>query len=138
MFARWTAHGLMALGLLGAACSTTPPPESLRASFVQQLAANRFVTNLQQTQDEVRFSAPGPEGRDSAAWRVHLDATEIAASDDPAHPFKGVVRSSWFADGQMVRARGSQSNLPLELTSNGLAQECWALWDGGAKRWTWE
>ena len=40
--------------------------------------------------------------------------------------------------GEKVEITGADSNLPIELTSNGLGQECWAFWDAGAKRWGWE
>ena len=36
-------------------------------------------------------------------------------------------QSSWYADGPRVEPSGRDSNLPLELTDNGLAQDCWAV-----------
>ena len=73
-----------------------------------------------------------------AKWRVRIDSTAIEANNDPANPYKGVVKSSWFADERPVTARGSQSNLPIELISNGLGQECWAFWKADSKAWSWE
>ena len=127
------------LVLFAAGCSSGEPDEAgLRDSFVAQLTANRFVKDVQRSGDELRFSAPGAEGEASASWRVHIDSAVVERSDNAANPYRGVVKSSWFANDRQVLPRGSSSNLPLELTSNGLAQECWALWDPAARRWGWE
>jgi hypothetical protein len=131
--------------VIAAACALSacgkPADSALRDSFAQQLAANRFVKDFQRSGDDLRFSGPGPDGKDRADWRVHIDTAVVEPNDDSrdtAHPYKGTVTSSWYADGQIVKPRGADSNLPIELTSNGLAQECWALWDTAAKRWSWE
>src|SRR5690349_6431220 len=78
---------------------------------------------------ELRFTGPGADGRASAAWRVRIESATVELNDDVSKPYRGVVKSSWYADGEQVHARGTDSNLPLELTSNGLAQDCWALWE---------
>jgi hypothetical protein len=122
---------------MGALSCGAPAASALRDSFVAQLSANRFISGLQRTGDEVTFSALDVRG-DPARWRVRIDAAEIVANDDPAHPYKGIVRSSWFVNDRAVTPSPAQSNLPLELTSNGLAQECWALWDDRAGQWSWE
>lgn len=133
--------GWLLVGLLAVACNreAEPPlPTTLKDSFAQQLTANKAVKNLVRDGDDLKFSGPGPEGADSASWRVHFEAIAIAGNDDPAKPYKGVVRSSWYADDRRVMPSGANANLPLELIANGLAQECWAFWDKGAGRWSWE
>jgi hypothetical protein len=128
---------MAAVGLL--ACGGGAPPSAgLRDSFLQQLAANRFITDVQTSAEEVRFRGPGVDGKERSEWRVHVDSADVEKADDTARPFKGVVRSSWYADGQLVRMGSTASNLPIELTSNGLAQECWAFWEASASRWSWE
>jgi hypothetical protein len=122
---------------MGATSCGAPAASALRDSFVAQLTANRFVSGLQRSGDEVTFSAPDVRG-DRARWRVRIDAVGIQTNDDRAHPYKGIVRSSWFVNDQPVTPSPARSNLPLELTANGLAQECWALWDDAAGQWSWE
>jgi hypothetical protein len=115
----------------------------LRESFAQQLAANRFIKDFQRNGEELTFSGPGAEGG-VAKWRVRIDSAVIepntlpSGEADPAHPYKGVVTSSWYSDNQLIQPRGRESHLPIELTDNGLAQICWALWDKAGKRWSWE
>ena len=125
-------------------CSRPPGEDGLRESFSQQLAANKFIKDFQKNGDDLTFSAPGAEGG-VAKWRVHIDSTSIEPTDNEpppfdkaAKPFKGQVKSSWYSDNQLVRPRGRESNLPIELMANGLAQECWAFWEKAEKRWSWE
>jgi hypothetical protein len=113
-----------------------PGVGGLRQSFAQQLMANKFVKDFQQSGDDLTFSGPGAQG-DVAKWRVHIDSAVITPTDDPAQPYKGAVKSSWYSGNQRISPRGRDSNLPIELTDNGLAQDCWALWDKAAKRWSW-
>jgi hypothetical protein len=120
-----------------AGCSSRPDAQDLRKSFAQQLAANRFVKDFQQNGDDLTFSGPGPEGT-PAQWRVHIDSAVVEPNTGPEQPYKGVVKSSWRANGRLYQPRGRDANLPLELTSNGLAQECWAVWDAATKKWGWE
>jgi hypothetical protein len=122
--------------ILAIACGK-PQVESLRDSFAQQMAANKFVKDVQHNGDEVTFSGPGADGG-TARWRIHIDEALIEPNDDPAQPFKGVVKSSWYSDDKPVRPSGSESNLPIELTSNGLAQDCYAFWDKATEKWSWE
>ena len=129
--------GLIAFAALGAACSGAPPEQGLRDSFAEQLAANRFVKEYQRNGDEMTFIGPGPEGG-TAKWRVHIDSGVIEPNDDAKMPYKGTIHSSWFADGQKIQPRAADSNLPYELTSNGLSQDPWAFWDPAAKKWGWE
>ena len=114
-----------------------PGVGSLRDSFAQQLAANRFIKDFQRNGDELKFSAPGAEGG-VAKWRVHLDSAAVEPTGDPAQPYKGTVKSSWYSGNQLIRPRGRDSNLPVELMANGLSQDCWAFWTPSAKRWSWE
>jgi hypothetical protein len=118
-------------------CGKQPGVESLVASFAQQLAANKFIRDFQQSGDDLRFTGPSVEGG-TIKWRVHIDSTVVEANSDPAMPYKGTVKSSWYAEDQLVHPSGRDSNLPLELTNNGLAQDCWALWDKAANKWGWE
>ena len=124
--------------ILAAATACGAPGErGLRDSFAEQLAANRFVNGFTRNGDELTFSGPGPEGG-GAKWRVQIEAAIVEAQDDEKQPYKGTVRSSWFADGLKIEPGGGQSNLPFELTSNGLSQDCWAFWDEAGRRWSWE
>ena len=132
---------LVVLGLGVVSCSRQPAPEGLRDSFAQQVSSNKFVQEFQRSGDDLRFTGPGPDGRDRAAWRVHIDNAVVEENKDTrdsAHPYKGTITSSWFADDKLVSPRGQDSNLPIELTSNGVAQDCWALWDKAAAKWSWE
>lgn len=111
--------------------------DGLRESFTQQLSANRFISDVKRSGEDVVFSGPGAEGG-VATWRVHIDSVAIEPGSAPGQPEKGVVKSSWYSDGKIIRPRGADSNLPIELTSTGLAQECWALWNTTAAKWSWE
>jgi hypothetical protein len=132
----WIVVAAVISGLSG--CSSKPGTESLHDSFVAQLRANPFVKNFERNGDEMRFTAPGANGEDTAKWRVHIDGAEVQENGDPERPFKGVVRSSWYSNEQRVMPRLRESNLPVGLTSNGLAQECWAMWEKANGRWSWE
>jgi hypothetical protein len=139
---RYHSAPLMSIGVVAAclacACSGKPGADSLRESFVNQLRANTFVRNYERTGDDLRFSGPGANGEDAVKWRIHIDSAAVEENADAAHPYRGIVKSSWFANEQRVLPRLRESNLPIQLTSNGLAQECWALWDKASARWSWE
>lgn len=128
---------LLVLLALTTACNSAPPADGLRDSFAEQLSANKFISDFQRSGDNITFKGPRPDGTPSI-WRVHIDAATVEAQKDEKQPFKGTVTSSWFVNGEKVEITGADSNLPIELTSNGLGQECWAFWDAGAKRWGWE
>jgi hypothetical protein len=128
---------LVAAAIVAAACSGKPSEQSLRDSFAQQLAANKFVKDFQRSGDDMTFSAPGAEGGVSK-WRVHIDAATIEDNNNQAQPYKGTIRSSWYSDGQLVKPGARDSNLPIELMSNGLSQEPWAFWESAANKWSWE
>ena len=89
--------------------------------------------------DDLFFTGPGAQGG-VAKWRVHIDRAVIEPNSDPGSPYRGVVNSSWYSNDQVIRpsSNGRFSNLPSELTANGLAQDCWALWDKAAGKWGWE
>jgi hypothetical protein len=127
---------ILVTALAIAACGK-PGPDTLRDSFAQQLGANRFIKDFQRSGDEMTFSGPGAEGG-VAKWRVHIDSAAIEPNEDAAQPYKGIVKSSWYSNDQLVRPRGRESNLPIELIDNGLGQECWAFWNKAANRWSWE
>jgi hypothetical protein len=131
------AYVLAIAGLTGAGCAK-PTVERLRESFAQQLAANPSVKDFQQSGEELTFLGPGDEG--TAKWRVHIDSADIETTEDTRTPYKGVIKSSWYANGRQVlpSSDGRRSNLPPQLIANGLAQECWALWDAKGRKWGWE
>lgn len=134
---RLTALLAGVLMLLVSACARPPATDGLRDSFATQLAANTFVSDFQHNGDNMTFKAPRPDG-EKAIWRVHITSAVVEKQDDAKQPYKGTVTSSWFVDGEEIAPKGSDSNLPIELTSNGLAQECWAFWDADRKQWSWE
>lgn len=134
-------HAAAVIAALATAACGTPDVESLRESFVRQVASNRFIRDFQRNGDDLFFSGPGAEGG-VAKWRVHIDSAVIEPNDDQsnntAQPYKGTVKSSWYSDDQLVRPSGGDSNLPIEFLDNGISQDCWAFWEEAAKRWDWE
>jgi hypothetical protein len=129
---------VVAAAAVMAACSSKPSVDALRDSFAQQLQANKFVSDFQRNGDDFRFSGPGANGEDKAIWRVHIDMAAVEDNSDAGKPFRGVVKSSWYSNDQLVTPRGRDSNLPVPLTSGGLAQDCWALWNPATSKWEWE
>lgn len=128
---------LLAALLFAAACSNAPHENDLRDSFARQLAGNKFIAEFQRSGDDMTFRGPRPDGTTST-WRVHIDETAVEPQSNERQPFKGTVRSSWYVNGEKIAITGRDSNLPIELTSNGLSQECWAFWEANARRWSWE
>jgi len=126
---------LVSAAVVVAACG--PPVSDLRDSFAQQLSANKFIKDFHRSGDDLTFTGPGADGG-VAKWRVHIDSALVEQNNDPAQPYKGTVKSSWFSDDKPVLPRGRDSHLPIELIANGLGQECWALWLQAEKRWSWE
>lgn len=119
------------------ACGGQPSVASLRDSFAQQVASNRFIRDFQRDGDDLLFS--GPDGAGGLAkWRIHIDAAFVAPYPDEKQPYKGTLNSSWYANDQVIRPRGRDSNLPIELLDKGVSQDCWAFWDPETKRWDWE
>lgn len=136
MHTRLAFLAVLFVALLTGACGK-PGADSLKDSFAAQLGANRFVKGFEREGDTLLFTGPGGDTGE-VRWRVHIDSTSIEPNDDPANPYKGVVKSSWFANERIVKSRGRESNLPIELISNGLGQECWAFWRADSKSWSWE
>jgi len=132
----WAAIAMVAIAAAG--CSSAPPESGLRDSFANQVAANKFIKDFQRNGDELTFSGPGAEGG-TAKWRVHIDAAVVEPfKDDPAMPYKGTIKSTWFSNGKEVKSRGRESNLPVELLANGVAnEECWAMWKKAESKWDW-
>jgi hypothetical protein len=126
----------MAAAVSVAACGR-PTADGLRDSFAQQVQANRFVKDFQRNGDELLFSAPDGAGN-PAKWRIHIDSSVVEDNPDEARPYKGTVKSSWFANGEAITPMGRESNLPVELLDNGISQDCWALWEKSTERWGWE
>ena len=119
------------------ACRGASREQALRDSFLQQVGSSPGVSHLDRTGDEVAFTARYGEKLD-AAWRVKIDSSSIEFEADGKTPTKGGVKSTWSADGQPIQPRGSQSDLPLAFLDNGVAQQCWAIWDGKAGKWSWK
>ena len=122
--------------LMTSACGK-PSVSDLRDSFAQQLAANKYIKDFNRAGDDLTFTGPGADGS-VAKWRVHIDSAVIEPIDDAVKPYKGTVKSSWYADGYNVKPDYRESNLPLELIATGLAQDCWAAWNKDTKKWEWE
>jgi hypothetical protein len=133
--------GFSALPLF--ACGAAPE-QQLKDSFVQQIASSGIVHDLQQKDDDVLFTAKyglftAKYGeRPDAKWRVHVDSTSIEPDTDGTTPHKGVVKSSWSVNGEPIRPRGDQSDLPLAFLDKGIAQECWAFWDKSQHQSSWK
>jgi hypothetical protein len=126
--------GLSALAVV--ACRAAPE-QQLKDSFVQQIASSGIVRDFQQQGDEILFAAKYGERLD-AKWRVHVDSASLEPDRDGTTPYKGVVKSSWYVNGEQIRPRGDQSDLPLAFLDKGIAQECWAFWDKSTHQWSWK
>jgi hypothetical protein len=126
------------LAVVMAACGGSAPSESsLRDSFAQQVGSNKFIKDFQRNGDELTFSGPGADGG-TAKWRVQIESAVIEPTKDEKQPYKGTVKSAWYSDGRRVEPKGNRSNLPTELMSNGISQDCWAFWEKPSSRWSWE
>jgi hypothetical protein len=136
MMTRFLQVAAMVAVFAVAACGK-PTVDGLRDSFAEQVKANRFVKDFQRNGDELLFSAPDGAGS-PARWRVHIDSSVVEANRDETRPYKGTVKSSWFANDAAVTPKGRESNLPVELLDNGISQDCWALWEKSTKRWGWD
>jgi hypothetical protein len=137
-----TAAAAILLMVITAGCGK-PGVNDLRDSFAGQLAANKYVKDFQKNGDDLLFTGPGADGT-VIKWRVHIDSAVIepikdsGKSYDSEKPYKGTVKSSWYAGDYKVMPDRYESNLPLELISTGLAQDCWAAWNKTTKKWEWE
>lgn len=95
-----------------------------------------MVRSFEREADQLTFVGPGPGGQD-AAWLVSIDSVEIEPYDSDQTPYRGLIRSSWYADGELIEPVGTMSGLPSDFLEHGIAQECWGLWDVEEGRWTW-
>lgn len=129
--------GSLVMSIVAVAGCSAPVESGLRDSFVEQVSANKFVKDVQRRGDDLVFAAPDVRGQ-VARWHVHIDSAVIEPNADPAQPYKGTVKSSWFVNDERVLPRGRDSNLPVELLDNGVSQDCWAFWVAATKRWSWE
>src|ERR671931_1464352 len=124
-----------------AACRAAAPTErreqQLADSFARQIVSTGIVRDFRRDGDTLSFSARYGNQPD-AKWRVHIDSATIEAQVDKTTGDKGVVKSSWYVDGEPIRPRGSQSDLPLPFLDAGIAQECWAVWDNSSHQWSWK
>ena len=136
---RWTFLGiaLTVAALPLAACGGQPGVTGLRDSFAQQVESNGFIRDFQRNGDDLLFSGPDGAGG-MAKWRIHIDAAFVTPYPDEKQPYKGTINSSWYANDQVIRPSGSESNLPIELLDKGVSQDCWAFWDPETKNWGWE
>ena len=123
--------------LVVATCSSAPGTDGLRDAFAQQLSANRSVSQFSRNGDTMTFKAPQPDGT-PGTWEVRIQTATVEKQSDAKQPYKGIVTSAWSVNGKEIKSSGRDSNLPLELTSSGLAQECWAFWEADGQRWSWE
>ena len=120
-----------------AACGGQPGVTGLHDSFAQQVESNGFIRDFQRNGDDLLFSGPDGAGG-TAKWRIHIDAAFVTPYPDEKQPFKGTINSSWYANDQVIRPSGSESNLPIELLDKGVSQDCWAFWDPETNSWGWE
>jgi len=126
-----------ALVACGAAAPQQRQEQQLKDSFAQQIVSTGIVREFQRNGDTLTFSARyGNEL--GAKWRVHIDSAAIEPGPDGTGKDKGVVKSSWYVNGERIQPRGDQSDLPLPFLDNGIAQECWAFWDSSSRQWSWK
>ena len=101
---------LIVISTLVIATGCGKPSESdLRDSFAQQLAANKSVKDFQRNGDEMQFTGPGADGT-VIKWRVHIDSSVIDDTKDAEKPYKGTVKSSWYAGNYKVEPDRLESN----------------------------
>src|SRR4051812_10494394 len=87
------------IAVIGITGCGKPGVNGLRQSFARQLESNELIKDFQRSGDDLTFSGPTIEGRISR-WRVHIDSSLIESTDNPAQPYKGTVKSSWYVDGR--------------------------------------
>jgi hypothetical protein len=135
---RLGAVALIAL-LVSACASPEPSEQTLKDSFAEQVASAGIARDLTRTGNELTFLAPkSVKGKADAKWLVRIDSAVLEPQTSERNPFKGVIESSWFADGEALLSSGSFSGLPEEFLKKGIGQECYAFWDANTKAWTWE
>ncbi len=136
--------GLGALVLLGGlACAEPldePNRDSLKASFVAQIEADRHVQDLRVYGDEIHFARRDGSG-EHVDWRVRIDSLSVEPWAGDEAELAGRVMSSWSVAGRPVTVEvgleGLVTDMPIWVLDAGLAPECWAFWDEEAKSWGW-
>jgi hypothetical protein len=133
---RWVLA--VAFAALASACASSADPNdrNLRDSFAEQIASVGFVKNFERRGDELTFRAPY-EDKAEVSWRVRIDSAKVEPNDDQAQPFKGTVKSSWYADEKLIEPGDSFTGLPSDFVTKGLAQDCWAFWVAATRQWSW-
>ncbi len=130
---------LLVLGAVGLGCSSgpgTPSVDSLRDSFSRQISTIEFVEDFTAQGDEITFKRPDGSG-ELIEWRVVIKSLSVEPQDDDASPYRGNVSSSWFLNGEEIKATATASYLPMWILESGISQECWALWDPETTTWGW-
>ncbi len=118
-----------------------PNEDTLRASFIAQIANLEYVENLEETGDGFKFQRPDGSG-EIINWQVRLDYLSVEQNDRPENPYIGFVRSRWELNGQpIVPSNGPSgqpiSGLPNWILETGVSQDCYALWEPEEKVWGW-
>ena len=122
---------------LAIGCGGGPPDaDSLRTAFAEQIMSVSTVGNFDRDGDQLTFTGPGASGGE-AAWLVRIDSAVVEPHEDQSVPYRGLITSSWYADGQLIEPVGTMSGLPSAFLDIGIAQDCWGLWDPTEGRWTW-
>jgi hypothetical protein len=113
-----------------------PEVRDLQESFDRQISGISSVRDFQRKGDELTFSATDGTGS-QAKWRVHIDSAAIEANDDEKKPYKGIIKSSWYANDRLIPLPTSRPTLPREVLEKGISQESWAFWEKSTRQWDW-
>ncbi len=129
--------GLLAVVVVaGCGGGTAFSEDGLTESFAQQIATIELVNEFERRDRKLTFVREDAGGLD-VAWRVHIEFTAIEPYDDAATPYRGIVRSSWFADDRLVTHTDTTSRLPAWVLDTGVSQDCWAWWVEETQQWDW-
>ena len=142
--ARSLLVGLGALALVaGLACAEPmdePNEDSLKASFVAQIEADEYVSDLNVYGDEIHFARRDGSG-EHVEWQVRIDSLSVEPWAGDEADVAGHVVSGWSVAGRPVTVavgpNGFVTDMPVWVLDAGLAPECWALWDEESKTWGW-
>ena len=130
------ARNLWVVAVLATQECVTPNTNNLQQSFTAQVQAVSGVRDFKKDDYVLEFSAPVVSGSD-AKWLVRIDSVTVEPNNDEQYPYRGIIHSSWYANGELVEPRGVMSFLPMEFLDQGIAQECWALWENDSAQWDW-
>ena len=120
----------------GCAAAVEPTEDNLKASFSAQIEGIASVSGIERSGDTLTFTETREDGS-GVQWRVAVDSAVLEEPAVEGAPTQGHVVSSWYADGELIEPLGSMSRLPNAFLNAGIAQDCWALWDADAGRWSW-